>query len=200
MPEPMGTTERILEAAILEVEAGGEAGLRIERIVSSAKVSVASIYQRFGSRDGLVQAAQLERYARSMSERTDEFLAATAACQTREQFRALIAELIEWIMSRERHLNRFTRVSVLGSAYARPELQGTVAEAARRSVGKLTVALADAQARGLASTRHQPEVIAWWYSGSLLGRVEFEVIRPDGLEEDYNTLYKDLLFHVLFDD
>lgn len=200
MAQEQGTTERILEAAIAELEAGGEAGLRIDRIVAAAKVSVASIYQRFGSREGLVQAVQLERYVRSMSLRLDEFTAASAACQSQAEFRTLVASFMDWIMRPELYANRLTRANVLGSSYARPDLQATVAAASKQSVSRIQAVLADAQDRGLITRRYSAEVITWWYSGSLIGRVEFEVVQPEGLAEEYNALYKDLVLRLLFDE
>lgn len=197
--ERQGTTARILEAAIAQVDDGGEAGLRIDHIVTSAKVSAASIYQRFGSRDGLVQAVQYERYMRSMTERFAEFIDATAACQTEQEFRTLVESFLHWIIDPSRYPSRFTRANVIGSSQARPDLQQTVASGARDASRWLTAAIADAQQRGLCSKRHSPEAIVWWYSGSLLGRVEFELVQPEGLLEEYNAIYIEQLLHLLFD-
>lgn len=44
MGEELPTSERILEAAIAAVEAGGEAGLRLDAIAAEAGITKPSIY------------------------------------------------------------------------------------------------------------------------------------------------------------
>ena len=200
MAEALSTRERILEAAIEEIELGGEAGLRIERIVAKAHVSIASIYHCFGNRDGLVQAAQLERYSRSMEARTVDLAAAAEACETSEEFKDLVRTLLTWIVDSSRYAVRFKRISVLGSAFARPELQQGIAVATARPVQDLTAVLARGQERGLMPSTWRPEVLAWHFTGALLGRVEFELVQPDGLLAEYDELFISQLLHAGFGD
>jgi len=51
------TRRRLIDAAIAEFAAHGIAGARVDRIAAAAKVNKAQIYQYFGNKDGLFDAA-----------------------------------------------------------------------------------------------------------------------------------------------
>ena len=54
----------ILDEAVKALERGGEAALRVHDVATRAGCSVALIYRHFGNREGLIEAAMLERLRR----------------------------------------------------------------------------------------------------------------------------------------
>ena len=52
----------ILALAIKAIDTGGEASIRVKQIADEAGTSVTSIYHFFGSREGLIEAAQIARF------------------------------------------------------------------------------------------------------------------------------------------
>ncbi|MBU3700811.1 MAG: helix-turn-helix transcriptional regulator [Acidimicrobiia bacterium] len=52
---------KILDMAVDMIDAGGEAAIRVNHIVAAIGVTPPVLYHHFGSRDGLVIAAQVER-------------------------------------------------------------------------------------------------------------------------------------------
>ena len=58
------TVAALLDAAVARLESGGDAAVRIDDILAETGVSRGSLYHHFGGRQGLVDAADLELYAR----------------------------------------------------------------------------------------------------------------------------------------
>ena len=65
------TAERLLEAAIRSMDADGEAGLRVDAVVSEAGVTIPVLYHHFGNREGLVRAAHVVRITRALDQIVD---------------------------------------------------------------------------------------------------------------------------------
>ncbi|MEI7746250.1 MAG: TetR/AcrR family transcriptional regulator [Actinomycetota bacterium] len=192
--------ERILSAAIQELEERGEAGLRIASISRLADASVASIYHFFANREGLVQAAQSHRYAQTLWSGAEEFENNAMACKSREEFELVIESGLRAIYSPERAPYRWTRINVLGSAWARKDLLQGVKESTNIWAQFLCKILTEMQKRGFCSQRFDPMVIAWWYSGTLIGRLEAEALQPDISMDEYNAISIAAVMQVIFGD
>ena len=77
----------MLEVAIAAIDEKGESGVRVNDIATEVGVAITSLYHYFGSRDGLVVAAQTERYLRSLSLENERIATGLAECKNKEQFR-----------------------------------------------------------------------------------------------------------------
>lgn len=182
---PTDTRSRLVEATIELIETDGEAGVRIERVAEMVGVSKASVYHFFGDREGLVTAALAEAYGRVMR-RGLASLDALLECETREDFMALLTADMPSFVSPEGALARRKRIQILGSAVTRPELQDAIRVVHQDIIDELTKFLAYGQRRDWLSRRFDPELIAEWWIGLILGRHMLEGYgrdpdRPDWL-------------------
>jgi AcrR family transcriptional regulator len=188
MSEGPTTAERILEAAIVEVEAGGEASLRLDAVARAAGITKPSIYYFFGDRDGLVAAAQAERYRRSMLSGLAEALELMRTATSREEFEALFPAFVDMTMGPTGIDRRAQRIQMLGSAVSRPELTAEVIAATRRSV-ELTAELVHlAVDRGWATPPHDADAIALWWLSNSLGRHLFDLLDDERLHEQSRSI------------
>jgi len=116
---------RLLDLAIASIEEGGEASIRVNHLAAAAGVTPPVVYYHFGSREGLVIAAQTARYAQHIRGVFEQFAAAVAACESAEALRSLLVAV--WTRTfRDHTASRWTRLNALGSAYARPELEAAI--------------------------------------------------------------------------
>jgi AcrR family transcriptional regulator len=58
--------QRLLELAIQTIDESGEPGIRVNQLAESAGVSIPTLYHHFGSREGLIEEAQAERFIRAL--------------------------------------------------------------------------------------------------------------------------------------
>ena len=190
--------ERILELAVAAIDTGGEAAIRVNHLVADAGVTPPVLYYHFGNRDGLVIAAQIERYSRRTEADIAAIARAVARCESSDDLRQALR--ITWTRSlAERSESRWRRTNVLGSAYARPELEAAVADAQDKIIEGLVEILEPCRAKGwlrpeidLAST------IAWHHS-LLIGRVHIEHGSRLGNADEWDRLTLQALQHAFFD-
>jgi AcrR family transcriptional regulator len=137
----------ILELAIVAIEEGGETAVRINDLTDAAGVGPPLLYRAFGSREGLVVAAQAERYRRAL--RVDQRqVAALEACESAEQFRDAVCDLLDGVAVTSRAAVRRTRMHVLGTSITRPELLDAIHEIEEQYLAAFLPALERAQRLG----------------------------------------------------
>lgn len=181
--------EKILDLAVADVDAGGEAAIRVHHICDEAGVSPPVVYYHFGSRDGLVIAAQVARYTRQTRADMEAIARAVARCESADDLRTAL--VITWKRSlAERAESRWRRTSVIGSAYARPELEAAVAAAQDEIVAGLVEILEPCRQRGWLRDGIDLESTVAWHHSLLIGRVHIEhgATRVDPAEWDRLTI------------
>ena len=86
---------KILDLAIAAIDAGGEAAVRVNHIVEEAGVTPPVLYYHFGNRDGLVIAAQIERYSRQIRQDIEAIGQRVSQCQSREELQTTLVDIWE---------------------------------------------------------------------------------------------------------
>lgn len=194
------TRERLLEAAMAMLDAHGEAGVRVDAIADMAGITKPSLYHFFGDRDGLVAAAQAERYRRSMLFGMDAQTEATRRCSSRAEFRRLVRTWTDAIASPDGVDRRRVRIQVLGSAVSRPALRAQVAEVDADAARRLAELVNFAKARGWVSMTFDAEVAAMWWYGMITGRFLAEAERPGGslIRREWDAVCTEVVQRLLF--
>jgi AcrR family transcriptional regulator len=198
MSDQATTSERILEAAIAAIEAGGEASLRIDAIARAAGITKPSIYYFFGDRDGLVAAAQAERYRGSLLNGLVESIELTRAAANRKEFEALLPFYVDVAMQPDGAHRRAQRIQVLGSAVSRPKLTEEVSAATARAVELTTELVQIPIDRGWATPVFDADAIALWWLSNTQGRHLFDLIADERLDEQWRTMTIGHLRHFFF--
>ena len=188
MSEPPSTSDRILEAAIVAIEAGGEAGLRLDAVAVEAGITKPSIYYFFGDREGLVAAAQAERYRRLMLTGLTEAIAMTRAATSREEFEALLPRYVEVVVGPDSAYRRAQRIGVLGSAISRPALTEEVTAATRRAMELTTELAMIPRDRGWATSTYDADAIALWWLSHTLGRHLVDLVGDERLDQQWQAM------------
>ena len=190
--------QRILDAAVEAIDERGEAALRVQDIVRDAGVQVPVLYRHFGNREGLVQAAQLERLRRDLTSEMAAIHAAIDTVGTAEEFRTLMDAILVRITSPERRLPRARRVNVLGSTYGRPELVTQVAAAQRTAIEWIADLLTRPAELGWLREGFEPRTFATWLAGAAIGRFVAELDPDEGDVEAFDELWLDTARFALF--
>ena len=188
---------KILDLAIAAIDAGGEAAVRVNHIVEEAGVTPPVLYYHFSNRDGLVIAAQIERYSRQIRQDIEAIGQRVSQCQSREELQTTLVDIWEkTLVGREE--SRWRRVSVVGSAFARPELEAEVLRAQDEIVAGLVAVLQPCNERGwLREGIDLPSAVAWQH-GLLLSRVFIERGAQQGETDEWDQLTLEALQHAFF--
>jgi AcrR family transcriptional regulator len=191
------TRSQLLEAAIAVIEQGGEAAVRVRDIAAAAGVTYPSLYHFFGDRDGLIEAAQAERYRRGLHEALEPFRRAVEQCRTERDFHTALRDAARQIYSPERVAVRRTRINVLGSAQNRPQLAALLVEAQRAQNEDFAAILALGRDRGWVRDDVDLLMLAAWINGQSNGRmlIEMDLERAD--EAAWNEVSFDATVRVI---
>ncbi|MEA3184323.1 MAG: hypothetical protein QOJ74_800 [Ilumatobacteraceae bacterium] len=196
-PRRSATADRLLEAAIGAIDTGGEAAVRVQEVADAAGVQIPILYRQFGSRDGLIQAAQVERLSRTLGREMDDLASAMDAVATAEEFRALIDAVLASLDGAERRTARWKRVNVVGSTYGRPDLAVAVSKLQTRAVQGIAHALQRPQESGWLRDDLDLEAFAAWFAGQTMGRVLIELGGSEIDDSAWNSISADAVRHVL---
>jgi AcrR family transcriptional regulator len=189
---------QMIDATVAIIDADGEAAVRVKDIVEAAGVQVPVLYRHFGSREGLVQAAQVERLVRDIDAQLDEVTKAIEQIDTIDEFRIMVDMILSSLADPERKKVRFQRLSVLGSAYGRPALVAEVARLQALYLEATAALLRRPQELGWLAEDLNVDAFASWFAGQMLGRVMIEFGEPIVEEAEYDAIVNDAVKHILF--
>jgi len=194
------TPQRLLAEAVRVINEHGEVAIHIRDIAAACGVTSPIVYKAFNSREGLIVAAQTERYISSWRETALEIPPLIAKATTVEELKNIMAQSIRQILGPDRFVHRRIRHEVLGSLVHQPELERAVVEQLRNMRNLFADAFRVAQQRGLIRQDIDPGVAFMWYIGQIEGRFMIE-IDPDGIDQEaWNKLFLDAVFFSLFED
>ena len=178
---------RILDFAVAAIDAGGEVVVRVHDIAAQAGISVPIIYHYFGNREGLVIAAQVERYTRQTQTDISAIQRAVDLCTSSAELRTALR--VTWERSfTQRTTNRWRRVNVVGSANGRPELESAISRAQDDIVREITAIFEPCRERGwLRADIDLASTVAWHHS-MMISRVFIERGTRQGDPSEWNRL------------
>ena len=197
MHEQLTTKENLLNAAIDVIDQSGLKAVRVRDIASRAGVKEPSVYHYFGSRDGLIEAAQAQRYSRGLLEVINVFDELVRSCSDVEDFHNIIERVISSVVSQDRETVRTVRADVLGSAMSRPKLKIAVAQAQSISHQLLAGTISFAQAQGWVRPELDPLAFAVWYTGMVNGRLVYEIDPTQCSSQEWDAIALDATLHLL---
>jgi len=189
--------DRILQLAVAAIDAGGEAAIRVNDIAAEAGVTPPALYYHFGSRDGLVVAAQVSRYSRQVLEDATRLREEVAKCTSRDELRTTLVDTWTRVIA-QRGVSRWARTSALGSAYARPELEVALAKAQDDLIASLSAAIEPCLDKGWFRPGIDLVSAVAWQHSVLIGRVTIERGQTLVDRDEWNRLTLEAFLHAFF--
>ena len=182
------TRTRLIEAASKAIDDGGVQSVRIREICKAAATHAPSVYYFFGDLQGLINAAQANRYLRGANTLEKTFADAVYDCKSKNDFTKIAHKLLAEIFSPKRASARAVRVSVLGSAQSEKDLAKVVCTAQDASNKTMSDALLFAQSKGWVKDDFDTLMFRLWLIGMINGRVLIELDGPHPKEEEWDVM------------
>ena len=198
MTKPSHIRQQILDLAIQAIDMGGEAAIRVNDIANEAGVTVPTLYRHFGSRDGLVEAAQTQRFRETQFVDSSVFAAALAKCKNQEDLRKAIRKELLTHFDEDRWDLRQVRLNALGAGYARPELSASLALAQKQGAMGITEMLLPFQKKGWIRKDLDLLATVYWFMGQILGRVLIEMGDKPVSQTKWNEFSLEGILAVIF--
>ena len=190
MTETNTTRERLLKAAAATIDKGGEGAVRIRDLTKSCDITAPSIYHFFGSREGLIDAAQAFRFSHGQRQLSDAFASAIHTCKSKTQFVELAHRFLETMFAPDRRVIRNSRLNVLGNAVNRPALSKELALVQDESNKVVGESLGYAQTKGWVRDDFNTEMFAAWLNGMVNSRRLIEMNGTHPLGDEWDVIAK----------
>jgi AcrR family transcriptional regulator len=161
----------MLDTAVAMLDERGPDGFTIDEVLIASGTSSSSLYHYFGSRHGLLIAAQEESYRRLARREDRRNLDGGFGATTTEEFLDYLARQIRRIVTdpANRAVRR-TRLAAAASSLASPELAAQTVAVQEKMLDAIAAMLDDAQGRGLVNPQLDTRAYAAWFHGMTLGR------------------------------
>ncbi|MEY4102185.1 MAG: hypothetical protein RIR88_319 [Actinomycetota bacterium] len=198
MLEDRSTYDRLLEATISTIDAGGVKAVRVREIAVSAGVKEPSVYHFFGSRDGLIETALASRYSRGLMEVIEPLQRLASQATSLEEFRSVVRTVVTALFSEDRITVRSVRADVIGSAQSRSSLKAAIVSAQREANEAIASVFIDAQRKGWIRQDVNPLAFAVWYNGMVNGRIYLEMDPTQCSGVAWDSIAIDASMHLLF--
>jgi AcrR family transcriptional regulator len=184
------TRERLLRATATAIDKGGEGAVRIRDLTKSCNITAPSIYHFFGSREGLIDAAQAFRFSRGQLQLGNAFHSAIHQCKNKTQFVELAHRFLVTMFAPDRQVIRNSRLNVLGNAINRPALSKELALAQDISNKIVGESLGYAQTKGWVRDDFNSEMFAAWLNGMVNSRRLIEMNGTHPLGDEWDVIAK----------
>ena len=200
MPQSDSIRQRILELAISAIDEGGEAAVRVNDLATEAGVTVPTLYRHFGSRDGLVEAAQTYRFRKTQFVDGSVLAASLAKCKNQDELRKALRKELLTHFDTDRWELRQVRLNALGAGYARPELAASLALAQKQGAMGIAEMLSPFQKKGWIRKDIDLPATVYWFMGQILGRVLIEMGDNPVSQKKWNDVSLEGIMAVIFGD
>jgi AcrR family transcriptional regulator len=200
MPQSDSIRQRILELAVSAIDEGGEAAVRVNDLAAEAGVTVPTLYRHFGSRDGLVEAAQTYRFRKTQFVDSSVLAASLAKCKNQDELRKALRKELLTHFDTDRWVLRQVRLNALGAGYARPELAASLALAQKQGAMGIAEMLLPFQKKGWIRKDIDLLATVYWFMGQILGRVLIEMGDDPVSQKKWNDVSLEGIMAVIFGD
>ncbi|MCE2855521.1 MAG: TetR/AcrR family transcriptional regulator [Ilumatobacteraceae bacterium] len=203
IPEPaqeraIPTVKAVLDATIQMLEDGGEAAVRLDEVLRVSGISRGSLYHHFGSREGLIEAARLAQFTRSVTEDITVLRRAILESPSKDDLRKRLRLITEAVGSIDRKHQRLFRISILASAYGRPTLERALGEEQKLVTDQISGLVVESQERGWVRRDVDARAVASFIQAYSLGRVLVDIDTDRTSDENWFEVVSIAIEHLLF--
>lgn len=190
--------QRILQRAIEVIEESGEVAIRTNPIAAECGVTPPILYRAFKSREGLIIAAQSERYRRA-SEIAAQFLCERIQSgRTRDELIENFSSALDYVFGDQRTAARLLRTEVIGSAVSRPELRARIVEIDRDYAKQIADSFGLAYEKGWIKKDVNLEAVTMWGLALVNSRLSIEFDGRSEIKSAWNQFSKRAIIDALF--
>ena len=179
------TMARLMVEARKELSKHGVDEFDVEVVLENSKTARSSLYHHFGSKFGLVYAAQLEELTESLNNDNAVFRLLVETSTSEKEFFGKLTELMHATSTKEFIEFRRNRIRVFSSATSNKKLADSVRAAQVKGNLYFTETLEILRDRGWINPQFDLHTVTYMIHGLLFGHVLLDFSRLPELEEGW---------------
>ena len=170
----IATAERLIAEAAKEIQKFGVDGFDVQRVMTKAQATNGSLYHHFGSKGGLIAAAEVEQLVRHLEEDNLVFRKLVEECKSKAEFLKVLERTVDAVASTSRTGIRGWRLRAFALAMDNKAVAKVVRSAQSEQTKFSAETLQIAKDRGYISSQCDTEAASYWMQGQFFGFVLLE--------------------------
>ena len=182
------TIEKLLEVTISELDRVGLAEIDIDSLLRKSKISKGSLYHHFGSKNGLLAAAEAQQFMKYLKREGETFRKLIEDCVTKQKFVDLVAAVMK-ITRLESNLDfRKKRVRAIAMSFNDEILAQVLKNAQIEVTEYLAGSFQIAKDRGWVKPDTDLMALSYWIQGVFIGHVMLDITEQTEHEDAWSQV------------
>ena len=182
------TIEKLLEVTINELDRVGLAEVDIESLLRKSKISKGSLYHHFGSKNGLLAAAEAQQFMKYLKREGETFRKLIEDCKSKQKFIDLVAAVMK-ITRLEANIDfRKKRVRAIAMSFNDENLAQVLKNAQIEVTEYLAGSFQIAKDRGWVKPDTDLMALSYWIQGVFIGHIMLDITEQTEHEEAWGQV------------
>ena len=182
------TIEKLIEVTISELDRVGLAEIDIDSLLRKSKISKGSLYHHFGSKNGLLAAAEAQQFMKYLKREGETFRKLIEGCTTKQKFVDLVAAVMK-ITRLESNLDfRKKRVRAIAMSFNDEILAQVLKNAQIEVTEYLAGSFQIAKDRGWVKPDTDLMALSYWIQGVFIGHIMLDITERTEHEDAWSQV------------
>ena len=182
------TIEKLLEVTISELDRVGLAEIDLDSLLRKSKISKGSLYHHFGSKNGLLAAAEAQQFMKYFKREGETFRKLIEDCATKQKFVDLVAGVMK-ITRLESNLDfRKKRVRAIAMSFNEENLAQVLKNAQIEVTEYLAGSFQIAKDRGWVKPDTDLMGLSYWIQGVFIGHIMLDITEQTEHEDAWSQV------------
>ena len=194
------TMQKLLDATSSELDRVGLSKIDIESLLRKSKISKGSLYHHFGSKNGLLAAAEAKQFMRYLRQESETLRRLIEDCETKQNFVNLVTSVIKVQRLKDGLELRKKRVRAIAMSLSNKTLAQVLKNEQIDVAQHLAGSLQIAKDRGWVKPDTDLVALSYWIQGVFIGHIMLDIAEHPEHEEAWSQIAFQALQPFLTDD
>ena len=182
------TIEKLLEVTISELDRVGLAEIDLDSLLRKSKISKGSLYHHFGSKNGLLAAAEAQQFMKYLKREGETFRELIEDCKSKQKFIDLVAAVMK-ITRLEANIDfRKKRVRAIAMSFNDETLAQVLKNAQIEVTEYLAGSFQIAKDRGWVKPDTDLMALSYWIQGVFIGHIMLDITEQTEHEDAWGQV------------
>ena len=182
------TRQRLLELALIELDKNGLSGFDLDDLLARSKISKGSLYHHFGSKNGLIIAAEVHLLLATYDEGNRLLRLLIENTKNADEFASHMELMVRTATNAESEESRQRRVRALALAQHNPGLAKEIRKSQIVGTNYLAETMQIAVDNGWLRSDINVKAFSYWQQGMFFGHKLLDITDEDDLKDPWNEI------------
>jgi AcrR family transcriptional regulator len=182
------TRQRLLELALIELDKNGLSGFDLDDLLARSKISKGSLYHHFGSKNGLIIAAEVHLLLATYDEGNRLLRLLIENTKNADEFASHMELMVRTATNAESEESRQRRVRALALAQHNPGLAKEIRKSQIVGTNYLAETMQIAVDNGWLRSDINVKAFSYWQQGMFFGHKLLDITDEDDLQDPWNEI------------